>query len=383
MTRKSSLQLVSVLLFLVLCAVGFRIAASKPLWKDELYTQNNAVQGMSSVRLLVGRNTGEGNNAPLFYLIQQWTKFVPDVLVSNELEKDAICADMKKMLLLRIPSVLFMSAALVLLFFFFAMEFSVFAGIYALLCALASPMVWLYWAEARPYPLVVFFTVVQSLILIKMSRGADERDKRWPALVIVNFLLVFTSYLSMIQVLGAALVCWFCGERLGKRLAWILAPVVVALFYRFQGVHEAYDLFFQWSYFLDNIPLDRIAFCAIAALILFVAPPMKAGIVSSKEEQVLGHYSRFLLLVLIGFSLVLLMVKVQETHLKQLGLHSRFFIALTPMGIIEQVLVALCLFRVAIREQWLAWSALAMTILLSVIAFWHTSAQVVSGLKFL
>ena len=383
MTRKPSLQLVSILLFLILCAVGFRIAASKPLWMDELFTQNNAVQNISWSRLLIGRDTGEGNNAPLFYLIEKWTKLVPDATVSQALFDDAICGDLKKDLILRIVPVLFMSGALAVLFYFFSVEFSVLAGLYALLCALASPMVWFYWAEARPYPLVFFFTVVQSLLLIKISQGEDERNRHWQGLVGINFLLVLTSYLSIIQVVGAAVVCWFCGERLWKRVLWILAPVVVALYYRSQGIHEAYGLFFQWSYLLDNIPFDRLAFYVIAALMLFGARSAKEGVVLSQEAKALRLYSRFFLWALIGFSLILLMVKIQETHAKQLGLHSRFFIALTPMGIIEQVLLAWCLFRVAITERWLGITALLVTTLLSVVAFCHTAVQVISGLKLL
>lgn len=379
MKRYISFRLISFLLFCLLCAIGFRLAASKPLWNDELYTQNKAVQGLSWVQLLSGRDTGEGNNAPLFYLLQKWTKGVPVALVSTELQKEAICADLRKMILIRIVPVVFMSAALALLFYFFALEFFGLAGLYALLCALASPMVWLYWAEARPYPLILFFTVVQSLILLKMSLGDAGRARYWTALAGVHLLLVLTSYLSVIQVAGATVVVWMAGERSKKRLACLALPLVVAFFYRFQGIHESYQLFFQWRYLIDNIPLERIVFYGIAVLLFFLARPFPDGAI----RPLIKGYARFFILLLAGFTLILLMVKFKEANIKELGLHSRFFIALTPIGIVAQVLLGIGLWRLALRDKWLGVTALGVVVLLSVVAFCHTALRVLTELRYL
>jgi len=55
---------------MICLAIGFKLAYDKPLWNDEIYTLVSSVSRVSYLDILLGR-VKEGNNCPLFYVIQK------------------------------------------------------------------------------------------------------------------------------------------------------------------------------------------------------------------------------------------------------------------------------------------------------------------------
>ena len=60
-------------ILLICLAVGFWLAANKPLWGDEIRSQTVAVEKLSVAQILSGRHIrfSEGNICPTFYLFQK------------------------------------------------------------------------------------------------------------------------------------------------------------------------------------------------------------------------------------------------------------------------------------------------------------------------
>ena len=150
--------------FFILLAGGFLLSQHKLLWRDEIFTQQSAIDTHSYLDLLTSK-IPDGNKNPLFYIIQ---KAVCDISsfhlpVTYSKEQNFI-RDIPSQIILRIPSNIYMSLALALIFYFFARFVSVLAAFYALSVALVSPMVWMYWVEARPYSLWFLLTTIQLLL---------------------------------------------------------------------------------------------------------------------------------------------------------------------------------------------------------------------------
>lgn len=382
MTRETILKTISAVLFCLFFSIGLSLAAHKPLWNDELHTQFNSVQKQHFAQVILLGAALEGNNAPLYYVLQKWVNCVPGVKVSAEAYADEVWADPKAQLVLRVDAIVFMSLALCGIFYFFSSEFSIWAGIYALLCALASPMVWLYWAEARPYPLVFLLTVVQGAILIKLWRRTTRAEHLWGWLAGMNMLLVLTSYLSIIQVFAATVVLFVCGLRSLRKMAWLfLLPLVIALCYRYIGTKLGYSLDFQWRYLLDNIPLDRIVFFLTA--LVFLYPPLSSGSGGGKDDAdkgVVGPYLGFVIIVVACMAALLAIVSLQKNPVP-VSLHSRFFISLAPIGIMFQAALAWALFYRYSKNIVMLLYLSSVGILLGVIAFFNTCMFVIGELK--
>src|SRR5262249_29622082 len=106
----------SFLLFILLAGIGVLLSSSKLVWNDEIYTEE-AIEESSLWDIARGR-TKEGNFCPLFYFPQKlfldachyrlplvWHRESPNFY------------DLKSQIILRIPNVIYVSLALVLIFF--------------------------------------------------------------------------------------------------------------------------------------------------------------------------------------------------------------------------------------------------------------------------
>lgn len=386
MMRQTILLTLSALLFVTLCGAGLIIAAHKPLWLDELHTQFLSVQNRPAWQIITSGGADEGNSAPLYYLIQKWINLVPGEQVSADVLKDAIWAEPKAQLILRGTAILCMSMAICIIFYYFASRFSLWAGFYALTCTLASPMIWLYWAEARPYPLVLLLTTIQLILLLEIWRKQhpDKANISWGWLALVHILLVSTSYLSLIQVTAAAIVV-FLNNKYSKRQAGLLLgiPCLIALFYRSVAPKLNYALNFQWSYLLDNIPMDRIIFLALTAALWFLyQPDLNDQRNPHSWTKIIKPYLGFLSITLVGIALLFLAVRMHPNQTPE-GLHSRFFIFLTPAGIVLQVMLAIAMFRRLSGHTRLLIGWLVANLLLGALAFMNTSMQVLRDLRYL
>lgn len=125
--RKHAVLLaLSLLLFFVCFRFGLILAESKPIWNDEFYSQLANVQGLSYGKMMAGQ-VNEGNNAPLFYLIQ---KVICDIASYQAPEAwvkgDWGYSDYYSRILLRVSPVFFMSLAAVFIFYYFSRVYSIF-----------------------------------------------------------------------------------------------------------------------------------------------------------------------------------------------------------------------------------------------------------------
>ena len=117
------------------------------MWNDEGYTQLFNVEKLSYQNMILGKVV-EGNNSPLFYIIQKaisaMTNYSIPITYSQwgagkkEITENAL----KSQIILRINPVLFMSLAITAIFYYFSKRYSIWSGFYSVLVALSSFMVW-------------------------------------------------------------------------------------------------------------------------------------------------------------------------------------------------------------------------------------------------
>lgn len=355
---KSKLPLLyslSGLLFLSCFYFGLRLAEHKSLWNDEIYSQIASVSGPSYSNLLLGR-IGEGNTCPLFYSIQKiicdlWQYKTPDLWhYQNVFDR----------IILRLNPVFFMSASIMCIFFYFSWFYSLVTGAYSLFITFSSYMVWVYWAEARPYGLWFFFTTLQSLFFIYLLRHTELNRRAWAGLVAIHFFLSLTVIFSIAQILIVSGLVWILKERDWKKYIFLaFIPGSIALFYYLQAPQ------YQFWFDLTSEQLIRDCFSRDRFYILFIFVfflsiyflAQKTGFPKSfPDKSLLEGFSCFLLTVLMllaAFS-VLILFKMKASPLKEgFPISSRYFIYLTPIGIISTVSLSMNIFQALSRNRWI------------------------------
>jgi len=165
----------SSVLFIACISIGLVLAKHKPVWNDEIYSQTNSIEDTSYLEIIAG-DVEEGNNSPLFYLMQKgFCELLKYKFPAGWKGRWSI-SDLKSQIILRINSIIFMSLSIVCIFFFFAKNYSVWSGIYSLFISISSYMVWIYWIEARPYPMWFFLITIQSLLFLNVARDFSNES---------------------------------------------------------------------------------------------------------------------------------------------------------------------------------------------------------------
>lgn len=352
------MSIISSLLFLGCLGIGFYLASHKAIWIDEMYNQIVSVAGRSYWKIIfVDPKSGDGNVAPLFHFIQKVVTTVAGYLTKPEwLTQQEVYASMKARIVLRITSVMSMSAAVVAVFYYFSRRYSLIWGIYSFLIALASFMVWAFWAEARPYALFVFFTTLQSLLFLELLVGQKGSLKRsWQQLCVVHVLLASTAVLSLIQLCSVCALLWLMGERDWKKYIFMfLVPLSIGLYY--------YSLTPQFTYYFKEglLQLLNASFSKERMLIAigFLVLWGQAFFCSKKSwkifwQEMNAHvlaktsmvYFLYLSSVLVGFFLLFLKFKMHEDFADGFQFPNRYFISLAPIGIIATTLFSIYIWQ--------------------------------------
>ena len=269
------------ILLLVLMGTGLTLAQNRPLENDEVYSQKTGVQGLSFLGIFQGK-VGEGNNSPLFYTAQKIFCGLSGFRLDEHWQsREEICGPNAQMMLRVLPC-LYMSLALCLIFYFFARNDNLWIGTLALLLALTSPMIWLYWAWARPYGLWVLLTTAQILLYLDISKQPGPSPRALRALGIVHVLLSITALFGMVQAVIAAVL-------IRKRVFWLVAlPLMLGLFYALRAPRFPFFIAHPAAYLIyDNFAVERLVFIGICAawmakrlaglfkyLIIFLAIPL-------------------------------------------------------------------------------------------------------------
>lgn len=374
--RPVVLKIISSLLFVVLLFVGVVLAKYKPLWIDELQTQMVGIEKLSYTEIVQMR-LKEGNISPLFYLVQ---KGICDVARYSSKSKEIKRLQQiyspewqlilhhiyspKGQIILRINPNVFMSLSLVLIFYFFSRYYSLGVGVYSLLIALSSFMVWAYWAEARPYALWVFLTTVQSLLFLCVMRNQQPSRSLWRGLIITHWTMSLTIVFSMVQILSVSFLLWLLKEKNIKRHLWLTVfPCAICLFYYSHSPDFGYWFSLSpMTLLAENVSAERMGLlmmCLIYAGVDYVRRKKftKTSLRESRDNETREEWRHYLALTIFMFlaaAAVITIFKINDTHgTRGFPITGRYFIYLVPIGVIATTLVSVKIFRSFKNNAWM------------------------------
>jgi len=361
------------IVFLGCLCLGFWIARHRPLWNDEFFSQITSINGTSFADQFLGR-IPEGGNAPLFYSVQKLFLQIIHYQIPVKWLQGTWCNDAASQILLRINPIVFMSLSVGLVFYYFCRKYSFKVALFSLFVYISSYMLWAYWAEARPYALLVFLTTVQSVIFLQGTDQNSDRDssRSWMLLAGTNILLSLTSILSLGEVLAVSVLWWVFKDRDWKKyIVIILLPVMIALFYYMQA--PKYQFYFGLSpeqLIRDNITRQRfdVLFIFLISLLVYYWGQKKQAVKYLLGKEILKPipYVVFLGLVLAASAGVICLFALHAKRGQGFPITSRYFIYLTPMGVIAATLVWVSLFRSLNKHRLIQW------LLVGLIAFLFT-----------
>ena len=349
MQNKIFLSGLSFLLFMVLLRVGVTLAELKPLWNDELYSQVFGIEKLSYGQILAGA-IPEGNNCPLFYVLQKVVCDVTGYHFPQVWKGEWNVSEPNGQFILRLMPNLFMSLAVAAIFYFFSVGYSPWAGIYAFFTAMSSVMVWVYWVEARPYALWFFLTVLQCLFYLQFSRQKIKNEQHWVWLGITNLLLSLAVVFGVVQVLIVSILLYMFHEKeLTKYFFSAILPLGIGSFYYFHSPKYNFILPRDWaSLIFDNVPLEWLlivsGFGVAAALGFFSGQKEKAGV----NFGIFTGATLTAVLALIG----ILGFKYNPHH-ESFEISSRYFVFLAAVGTVGVSLFSIVLFRHFAQSRWM------------------------------
>ncbi|NTV30114.1 MAG: hypothetical protein HGA80_08555 [Candidatus Omnitrophica bacterium] len=330
--------------------VGSSIAMHKRLWLDEIYSQTSSIEPLSWQQIWSGR-IPEGNNSPLFYSIQKVLCQAFHYQGVDLWQQD----DQPGRLILRIDPIIFMSVALALLTWYFLALEGWAGGALAVVLFITSHMVWGYWAEARPYAMVVMGTVWQGLALHRFLKDRTETG-RTGMICACHLFLALTSALSVIQVAAASLVLWLGGMRRVRDIIFCcILPLTIGFSYYSLAIHHR-----SWfaphegpiPLILANITSGRL----VALLVFPVVILCLERFLRKPVERRVWLFALWTGLTLAGYILLLTYMKINSNPqaMGSAQVSSRYFITLTPVGIMGMLILSMALLR-QVREHWLKW----------------------------
>lgn len=347
-----TLKLTACVLFVLLFTFGLLLSQLKPLWNDELYSQINSVERISYFQILLG-HVPEGNNSPLFYVLQKAICEVTHFQLPLTWQGQWSIGQPQAQVILRFMPNFFMSLALAMIFYVFAVEYSWLAGAYAFLTALASSAVWMYWAEARPYALWFVLTTGQILCFVCFIRNPQARLTMWRFLTGIHLFLSITSVFGVVQVFIVSLLLFvFYEKELTRYVLMLFLPLALGFFYFFNAPHYVFRLPDDLTVLIfDHVPIERLALMALCAM-----GALGLGCVEkTRGSTALVAHLGMLVVLFFGATAAIMLCLAMTVDLNWKGfvVPSRYFIFLTPMGIIATVVFFFELIKKIKNHPWL------------------------------
>jgi len=319
-----------ILAFSFFFSVGILLARHKPLWNDELYGQQSTVQRTSWPDIISGRQT-EWNNFPLFYALQKGILQLFHYQLPFVWDGSGLVVNPHAQIVLRVLPDILMSIALSAIVLFFGLRSGFAGGLAAALICLSTPMVWLYWVEARAYSLWFVLTVFQSLLFLGT---ASKKGTNAPAapFALVHTGLCLTAPFGIVQTIVCQGLLWSVGTRR------VRFHIIAGLLPLFLGAHYIWAqqkfgayLFASWQdIFLRNYPLEGIIFLGVYAVLLCLLPREEG----SRKYFLFGRVFFPFCLAFMAIALAGLFYVVCSSASRSLPVVERQFIFLTPMGMI-------------------------------------------------
>lgn len=352
MNRNLILKFSAGVLFILFVVVGFRLAQDKPLWNDELYSQVHSVEKLTYGQILAGKIV-EGNNFPLFYFLQKAICDVRGFHLPFEWKQEWAVAEPQSQIILRLQPIVVMALALTLIFYFFALEYSWLAGIYALVIALFTETVWPYFAEARPYALWYLLSAVQMLFflryIVSQQRGDDHGQQHsWLALNITHILLSLTAVFGVVQAFIVAFVLFiFYRRRLKDFVFMLFVSLALGFYYFFQAQHYVFGLPPDvLSLILQNISAERSVLIILCGVFVLVFRREAAAVI-------IRFGAVALLMVLAALAIMVCLTWTAQEGWQPFTVSSRYFIFLAPVGAITAAVFTLEVLKMFGQKRWM------------------------------
>ncbi|MCK5216086.1 MAG: hypothetical protein KAR05_12130, partial [Candidatus Omnitrophica bacterium] len=171
MNHLSKLHIVTCFLMSLLFIGGLFLADHKTLWNDETYSQLSSVEN-TSVSDVISGQVKEGNNSPLFYLLQKGVSAVfgyRTPALWREGTQFWTTNGPGDKIILRIVPVSAMTLSIAAVFYYFARFYSFWVGALSLFLSLSTTVFWQFWVEARHYSLWFLLTTMELLLFLYLS----------------------------------------------------------------------------------------------------------------------------------------------------------------------------------------------------------------------
>jgi len=353
--------MLSGILFFLLLILGFHLAQRKPIWNDEIMTQTHSIDRLSYGQILRGLTRVEGNNHPLFYLIQKIISDLNHYRFPKAWEGEYLYAEPRSQLTMRIGSNIFMSLSLVILFYFFSLRYSLGVGLYALLIALLAPMTWIYWVEARPYSLWFLLSVLQSLLLVQLFAKVRAEAMIFTGLSVIHVLLAVTTMASALQIIIASFVVWFLFKDKPWRVygGLTVLPLALCVFYYIQSTKFLLAMPSAWGKLIyPHLSQDQMTFLSVYVTFLLCHNLKNRRSWSSffyeDKQWEAKTYLMFVLLMLagtMGYFIAQGSVPIPNPHNM---IKDKYFLYLTPVVIVATILFSIDLVKNCRNDPWMS-----------------------------
>ena len=371
MNHLSRLHTVTRFLILFLFIGGLFLAYHKTLWNDETYSQLSSVEN-TSVSDVISGQVKEGNNSPLFYLLQKGVSAffgyrTPSLWHEGTQFWTTNWPGDK--IILRIVPVSAMTLSIAAIFYYFARFYSFWVGALSLFLSLSTTVFWQFWAEARHYPLWFFLTTMELLLFLYLSTRKTTglhlcRVKKsaagiWNGLIIVHLLLSLTVIFSLAQIVIVSALLYFFVERRWQKYVLLTAfPVAFCLIY--YALAPKYDFWLMFSYeqyIRAGISRDRLYIVYLfTAFLALYGIQIKAKARQFLRHDVLERGIPFLWLtggMIAATCLIIFAFQCMACPSSQgFPVTTRYFINLAPVGIIAATLFAVLVIKSCGRMFW-------------------------------
>jgi hypothetical protein len=284
-----------------------------------------------------------------------------------------------------------MSLALTLIFYFFSRYYSIGLGVYSFLVSISSWMVWMYWAEARPYAQWFFLTTAQLLILIRLLKEEKDNGYLWNMLLAVSILLSLTIMFSAAQILvvSSALMLFIKNRKWLREAMIVGLPLGICYFYYiksqplyywlvnpfatvFQTLSNAlnasraqlHPASIDWQLLNRAFPQEWLWVVVIYALIVFVAIiQKKLSKPQRSQTEIVTRNKRWIYVTGGMLITAVLILKVFQMWTSQgqgydmFSISERYLIYLTPVGIIGVTLITQDVIEAFRQNHWMRLNA--------------------------
>ena len=373
---------VALVLFCGLFVFGVRVAQGKWLWNDEIYSQIHSVEQLSYGDILRGRVT-EGNNSPLFYILQKGICDLTNYELPFVWKGEWAVADPQSQVLLRLLPNFFMSLTITMIFYVFALEYSLLAGIYAFFIAMSTEIMFAYWAEARPYALWGCLSAFQAVYFFRLVRASGDeagRGRHWRTLGIIHVLLSLTAVFGTVQAFIVSMVMFaFYRRKLSQYILLLFVPLLFGFFYFFHAQHYVFGLPPKPAILIyENIPVDRL-------ILMYLSGIVALGYFLWKRQlqtiDVIWRYGTLgVLMLAASLGIMTCFAFTADPGWKPFMISSRYFIFLAPLGIVTAAVLSLEVFKLCSASRWMMINWLIVCLGFLAIRFFRSLHAMLSGL---